>query len=55
MKIRVSYGTAVVLGLKKGKMLAKPTTAYFMTYYKGRCLNNCAFCVQARESKSNLE
>ncbi|HHI00261.1 MAG: radical SAM protein [Thermotogae bacterium] len=55
MKIRVSYGTAVVLGLKKGKMLAKPTTAYFMTYYEGRCLNNCAFCVQARKSKSNLE
>jgi len=55
MKIRVSYGTAVVLGLKRGKMLAKPTTAYFMTYYEGRCLNNCAFCVQARESKSNLE
>lgn len=55
MKIRVSYGTAVVLGLKKGKMFAKPTTAYFMTYYDGRCLNNCAFCVQARGSKSNLE
>lgn len=55
MKIRVSYGTAVVLGFKSGKMLAKPTTAYFMTYYEGRCLNNCAFCVQARESRADVE
>lgn len=55
MKIRASYGTAVVLGLKKGKMFAKPTTAYFMTYYEGRCLNNCAFCVQARESRADVE
>ncbi|WP_175058903.1 radical SAM protein [Thermococcus sp. 2319x1] len=55
MKIRVSYGTAVVLGLKKGKMLAKPTTAYFMTYYEGRCLNSCAFCVQARGSRADVE
>ncbi|KPU63241.1 biotin synthase [Thermococcus sp. EP1] len=55
MKIRVSYGTAVMLGLKRGRMLARPTTAYFMTYYEGKCLNNCAFCVQARESRADVE
>ena len=53
--IRVSYGTAVAMGLKKGKMLARPTTAYLMTYWPGHCRNNCAFCVQARESRADLE
>ena len=31
-------------------MLAKPTTAYLMTYTNGRCYANCGFCTQARES-----
>ncbi len=53
--IRVSYGTAVAMGLKKGKMLARPTTAYLMTYWPGHCRNNCAFCVQARGSRADLE
>ena len=53
--IRVSYGTAVAMGLKKGKMFARPTTAYLMTYWPGHCRNNCAFCVQARESRADLE
>lgn len=53
--IRVSYGTAVTMGLRSGKTLAKPTTAYLMTYWPGHCRNNCAFCVQARESKADLE
>ena len=55
MLIRVSYGTAVAMGLLKAKMLAKPTTAYLMTYHNGRCINNCAFCPQARESKADLK
>jgi len=55
MKIRVSYGTAIMLGLKRGQMLARPTTAYFMTYHEGRCINNCAFCVQARKSRADVE
>ena len=53
--IRVSYGTAIAVGLRRGKMLARPTTAYLMTYWPGHCRNNCAFCVQARESRADLE
>ena len=51
MKIRVSVGTAVVLGLEKARLDAKPTTAYLMLYHEGRCLANCAFCPQARSAK----
>ncbi|HDZ35386.1 MAG TPA: radical SAM protein [Thermococcus sp.] len=55
MMIRVSYGTAIAMGLVKAKMFAKPTTAYLMTYHEGRCRNNCAFCPQARESWADLK
>jgi biotin synthase len=48
--IRVSVGSAVVLELLNGKLDAKPTTAYLMTYRKGKCSANCGFCPQARES-----
>ena len=34
-------------------MDAKPTTAYLMTYKTGKCTSNCAFCSQARTSKSS--
>ncbi len=54
-KIRVSMGTAIVLGLLEGKLDAEPTTAYLMTYKYGKCAANCGFCPQARESKSNAE
>ena len=53
--IRVSLGTAIVLGLLDGKLDAKPTTAYLMTYRLGKCTANCGFCPQARASKSNAE
>jgi biotin synthase len=53
--IRVSTGTAIVLGLLGGKLDAEPTTAYFMTYKKGKCAANCGFCPQARGSKSSSE
>ena len=55
VQIRVSLGTAIVLGLSQGKLDAAPTTAYVMTYKKGKCTANCAFCPQARTSKSNNE
>ncbi|MEM2386220.1 MAG: radical SAM protein [Candidatus Bathyarchaeia archaeon] len=48
--VRVSLGSAIVLGLLRGKLDAQPTTAYLMTYRRGRCLANCGFCPQARES-----
>lgn len=56
VQIRVSVGTAAVLGLQKTKLGAIPTTAYLMTYYHGKCVGNCGFCPQARlsNSKTNL-
>ncbi len=53
--IRVSVGTAIVLGLLEGKLDAQPTTAYLMTYRTGKCTANCGFCPQARASKSSTE
>jgi len=52
IQIRVSAGTAAVLGLIQMQLDAIPTTAYLMLYTKNRCLANCAFCPQARESKA---
>jgi biotin synthase-related radical SAM superfamily protein len=50
--IRVSTGSAIVLGLTKGSLDALPTTVYLLTYKKGKCNANCAFCPQAKNSKS---
>jgi len=47
-KIRVSIGSAIVLGLTEGRLDAKPTTAYLLTYRKGKCQASCAFCPQSR-------
>jgi len=55
MKVRVSYGTAIAMGLVRAKMMARPTTAYLMTYWPGRCRNDCAFCAQARSSNADWE
>ena len=46
--MRVSIGTAGVLGLARVPMAVAPTTAYLMV--GDRCVMNCAFCAQARES-----
>jgi len=51
-RVRVSLGSAIVLGLINGRLDAKPTTAYLMTYKRGKCLANCGFCPQARKSRS---
>lgn len=53
--IRVSVGSAVLLGLIQGKLVAKPTTIYLLTYRKGRCIANCGFCPQARESEGRTD
>ncbi len=53
--IRVSVGTAIVLGLTGGKLDTPPTTAYLMTYVEGKCTANCGFCPQARTSKSSTQ
>jgi biotin synthase-related radical SAM superfamily protein len=54
-KVRVSIGSAIVLGLINGRLDAKPTTAYLMTYRWGKCLANCGFCPQARKSRSRAD
>ena len=54
-KIRVSVGSAIVLGLLKGKLDAPPTTVYMLTYREGKCLANCGFCPQARTSSSRAD
>jgi len=53
-KVRVAFGTGVVLGLWHGQLAVAPTTAHFLTYYKGRCSANCKFCPQAREATADL-
>ena len=54
-QIRVSVGTAIVLGLLEGKLDAEPTTVYLMTYKAGKCTANCGFCPQAKTSHSKAE
>jgi biotin synthase-related radical SAM superfamily protein len=54
-RIRVSIGTAGVLGLLKLHSDAEPSTAYLMTYTSGSCSANCAFCPQASGSSSSKE
>jgi biotin synthase len=54
-QIRVSIGSAIVLGLLEGKLDAEPTTVYLMTHKAGKCTANCGFCPQARTSQSKAE
>ncbi len=54
-QIRVSTGSAVILGLLEGKLDAEPTTAYLMTYKPGKCTANCGFCPQSKSSESKAE
>ena len=54
-KIRVSIGSAIVLGLVRGRLDAKPTTVYLLTYQPGKCHANCRFCPQAKTSRSRAD
>lgn len=54
-RIRVSVGSAIVMGLLEGKLNAEPTTCYLMTHIAGKCRANCGFCPQARGSRSKAE
>ena len=36
-RIRVSVGSAIILGLLEGKLDAEPTTTYLMTHKTGKC------------------
>ena len=46
--IRLSIGTAVLLGMQKSLVQEPPTTAYIMSGQG--CTNNCSFCAQAKTS-----
>jgi biotin synthase-related radical SAM superfamily protein len=52
-RINVSIGTAGALGLAEVPMADAPTTAYLLL--GGRCLMNCAFCAQARQSQADAQ
>ena len=54
-KIRVSTGSAIILGLLKGKLDAKPTTAYLLMCRDDKCSANCGFCPQAKKSKGRAD
>ena len=51
MKIRLSLGSAVHLGLRTAKMDAIPTTLYMLM--GDVCSGACQFCAQARDSEAN--
>jgi len=53
--IRVSVGSAIILGIQNGKLEAPPTTAYLMTYRQGKCTANCGFCPQAGRSHARAD
>jgi len=48
--IRISSGTATVLGLSEAFIDAPPTTAYLLV--GERCERDCSFCTQARSSRA---
>jgi len=54
-KIRISIGSASVLGLESIKLDVSPTTCYLMTFKSGKCSANCGFCPQARSANSSIE
>ncbi len=50
-KLKLSLGSAVVLGLREARMDAAPTTLYAML--GEHCLGACRFCAQARDSDAD--
>ncbi len=54
-KVRLSLGTAIMLELDSGIFPNVLSTGFIMTYTKDKCLANCAFCPQARESHGRAD
>ncbi|MBN2230959.1 MAG: radical SAM protein [Candidatus Thorarchaeota archaeon] len=54
-RVRLSYGTAVQLGLSNGSQDPCFSTAFLMTYRGQKCDANCAFCPQANQSTSSSD
>jgi biotin synthase len=53
-KIRVSIGSASVLGLQTIENQIKPTTCYLMTSSKNKCVGKCLFCPQSQTSDTEI-
>ena len=51
VRLKVSLGSAVVLGLREARMDARPTTLY--TMLGEHCQGACQFCAQARDSNAD--
>ncbi len=47
MKVRVSFGTLVALGMERGTVMDGVGVAYVMQYSDTGCLGTCAFCSQS--------
>ena len=54
-KIRVSIGSASVMGLLSCKMDVNPTTAYVLMSRNEKCSANCSFCSQAKTSRTKAD
>jgi biotin synthase-related radical SAM superfamily protein len=53
--VRISIGSAIAIGLLKGRLDAKPITTYLLICRKEKCSANCGFCPQARASKGRAD
>ncbi len=53
-KIRISIGTAKIIGLERIRMNVSMKTAYLLTYYEGKCLANCKFCAQGYKNSERI-
>ena len=53
--VRISFGTAVAIGLIDAWSAVNPSTAYLLTYTDEKCSSNCGFCPQARTRKSRSD
>lgn len=54
VKVRVAFGTEILLGLREGRLEVAPTTAHFLTYFTGRCTAGCSFCPQGKRSSADV-
>lgn len=50
-RLRLSIGSALALGLRRGNVKEPPTTIYLMV--GERCTSDCLFCTQGRSSPAN--
>jgi biotin synthase len=53
VKVKLSLGSAISLGMRKGRLSTNPTTLYVML--GAQCANNCTFCTQAHESSAGKD